>query len=149
MDLNLNAGYLDKASLKSQRYLGSFRYKPSQATSAAAKYEYVGSTLKQYDTKNDWWRYSAQVGREFWKFSPEILYEGEKRKNRTTDHLTGFEFDDIGGRIGLINLKFFMKLLFSIQRKFPIVTKANNIERYNILLFIYFFYTADCYFCSH
>ena len=107
MDLNLNAGYLDKASLKSQRYLGSFRYKPSQATSAAAKYEYVGSTLKQYDTKNDWWRYSAQVGREFWKFSPEILYEGEKRKNRTTDHLTGFEFDDIGGRIGLINLKFF------------------------------------------
>ncbi|MEJ2543696.1 MAG: hypothetical protein P8Y99_06480 [Calditrichaceae bacterium] len=106
LQTNFNTGFLEKNNFDSRRYSGSFRYQQDNIARASGKYEYINSNYTVAQTSNDWWRYSAQVGKDIWKISPEVMYASEKRKNETRLALSGFEYDDIGGKIGLIRIPY-------------------------------------------
>ena len=104
--MDFNTGLMEKNNFNSKRYSGSMRYQQDKVARISGKYEYISSNYSLTQTSNDWWRYSAQVGRDVWKISPEILYASEKRKNKTDVTLSGFEFEDVGAKIGFIRMQY-------------------------------------------
>jgi len=104
---SVNFGQLNRADFRSNRILGKIDIQSNSILSGSAKYEYVGSSSSQTATKNDWQRYAGNAGRSLWKFRPEFFYEGELRKNKIADQLTGFKFDDLGLRMNFINWRYF------------------------------------------
>jgi hypothetical protein len=110
--MDFNTGLMEKNNFDSKRYSGSMRYQQDKVARISGKYEYISSNYSLTQTSNDWWRYSAQVGRDVWKISPEILYASEKRKNKTDVTLSGFEFEDVGAKIGFIRMQY---ILASVQ----------------------------------
>jgi len=104
LNINFNAGLLDKINFNSERYSGTLNYDDPRFARASTKYEYISSAYTLNNNTNNWTRYSATLGRDIWKFAPELLYEAEQRKNQSPATITGFEFEDIGARINLIRM---------------------------------------------
>lgn len=102
-----NAGRLEQSGFTSQRYQGGLQFDKPEWFTSDARFEYVGSAISRNALKNDWRRYRFQLQKRFWKLMPELIYEGELRKNRRDDVLSGFKFDDFGGRLTFVEWKHF------------------------------------------
>ncbi len=107
LELTGNAGRLEQAGFTSRRYQGGLQVDKPDWFGSKARYEYVGSAISRSAVKNDWWRYRFQVQKRFWKVIPELNYDGELRKNRRDDVLSGFKFDDFGGGLTFADWKYF------------------------------------------
>jgi len=104
--LDFNTGLLEKNNFDSKRYSGSFRYLQENIARVSGKYERINSNYTIAQSKNEWQRFSAQVGKDIWKLSPEFIYASELRKNITDATISGFEFDDIGAKVGFIRMQY-------------------------------------------
>ncbi len=99
------AGQMQKTGLFSRRYSGQIAYGDSVNFTARLHYEAVHSTLNRLNITNDWQRYSARSARKWWKLRPEFSYKGEWRRNRQELQTSGFKYDDLGSKLGILNIR--------------------------------------------
>lgn len=142
--LSGNAGRMDKSDFSSERYSGQIDFDKSKFFKSTAKYEYIGGKIEKSNIKNDWRRYYADIQKNIWKFQPQLMYDSEIRKNRFFNQLTGFKFDDLGGKLGLFQWRY-LNGYAQFNRRFDYVYDYNtpgrllhqaisNTKRLNLIL---------------
>lgn len=100
-----NAGQLTRGDLSSARRMGQMDFDRQEWFQIMARYEYVGSEVRDVNVHNDWWRYNVTLLKQIWKLKPKVNYTSELRKNKSSDRITGFQFDDVAIGLGIFDWK--------------------------------------------
>lgn len=122
-----NFGTLRRVNLQSNRYLAGLDWQNERLIDGKLKHEIVQTEYTQ--SKNDWLRQSAVVGKTIGYFRPEILAEREQRKEQKNEINGGFEFMDLGGKLNLVNHKFLNGYIQYNLRNDDIFDPAQNGEK--------------------
>lgn len=107
LTFGLNVGALEKNNLQSNRLSSTLAFDKTDWFRSNFDYEIINSTITTNDIENNWTRINADLEKDIWLFTPQLLYQFEHRKNMEVDFTNGFRFDDYGIKMGLFNWKFF------------------------------------------
>jgi hypothetical protein len=127
LTVRINGGSLQKMDFRSLRYGGMADVSRKQWFEGSLAQEYIQS--RYIDTKNNWLRQNGRLEKEIGYIKPGLFYAFERRKNFKFDETSGFEFNDVGGRMALVNRKFLNGFYQYNNRVDDIFNPQNNGEK--------------------
>ncbi len=126
LKLGIGLGNLNKESQTSNRYSATVNFDRKNLFKSDFKFESVTSDLTKLNINNRWQRVKGTLLRDIWKFQPQFLYEFENRRNDRKSLLSGFRYDDLGLRLGLINWEYFNGFVQVNERKYQVYDSEND-----------------------
>jgi hypothetical protein len=122
LKLQGNLGILNRKSLDSFRYSSQIDINKRDWFRANLQQEYVSG--KQKTLSNDWLRQIIAVEKDIGYFQPGISYKREQRKNNSQGEISGFEYNDWGAGVALINSNYLTGKIQYNQRRDEIFDPA-------------------------
>jgi len=104
LTLKGNAGNIEKTLAKSQRYAANLQFDNDNWFKSELNYENIHSDRGAIES--DWQRTYGSIQRAIYYFKPRLIYNTETRKIKESSRLSGFQFDEYGADLGLINWKY-------------------------------------------